>query len=109
MARAFVLRVAFATSMFHVSISLLTIGANDYSNPRIMIHTALWPIKALYWIVLHLIVFFIPASFFLGFGWLALIFGCLFLVVQSIIFVELAFQWNEDWIEKDGAFPDCCS
>lgn len=61
MARAFVLRVAFATAIFHVSISLFTVGANDYSAPRIMVHTALWPIKMLYWVVLHLIVFFIPS------------------------------------------------
>jgi hypothetical protein len=65
MARAFVLRVAFATAVFHAMIALFTIGASDYSNPRIMVHTALWPIKILIWVVLHLIVFFIPSQFFL--------------------------------------------
>ena len=65
MARAFVLRVAFATAVFHSMIALFTIGASDYSNPRIMVHTALWPIKLLIWVVLHLVVFFIPSQFFL--------------------------------------------
>jgi len=103
MARAFVLRVAFATAIFHVVLSIFTIGASDYSNPRIMVHTALWPIKMLLWVVLHLIVFFIPSQFFLGFGWVAFVLGILFLIVQIVIFVEFTFELNEAWIEKDGA------
>lgn len=37
MARAFVLRVAFATAVFHITIALMTIGASDFSNPRVMV------------------------------------------------------------------------
>jgi hypothetical protein len=103
MARAFVLRVAFATAVFHAMIALFTIGASDYSNPRIMVHTALWPIKILIWVVLHLIVFFIPSQFFLGFGWLAFVCGILFLIVQTVIFIEFTFELNETWIGNDGA------
>lgn len=96
------MRVAFATAIFHISIALLTIGASDFSNPRVMVHTALWPAKIVYWVVLHLVVFFIPSTFFLGFGWIAFILGILFLLVQTVIFIEFVFAWNEDWIEKDG-------
>lgn len=95
--------VAFSTAIFHVVLSIFTIGASDYSNPRIMVHTALWPIKMVLWILLHLIVFFIPSSFFLGFGWVAFILGILFLIVQIVIFVEFTFELNETWIEQDGA------
>ena len=102
MARAFVLRVAFATGLFHLLLAILTIGANDYSNPRIAIHTAMWPIKLLIWIGLHVIVFLIPAAFFLGFGWLALVLGVLFLFVQIIYFIEFCFSMNEDLLEGRG-------
>ena len=57
----------------------------------------------LLWVVLHLIVFFIPSQFFLGFGWVAFVLGILFLIVQIVIFVEFTFELNEAWIEKDGA------
>jgi len=102
-ARAFVLRLCFATSLFHLSLALPTIGVNDYSNPRIVLHTALWPIKLAWWAILHFIVFLIPSSFFLGFGWLALAFGVVFILVQIILYIEWVYQWNEDWIAKDGA------
>jgi len=102
-ARAFVLRLCFATSVFHLTLGLPTIGVNDYSNPRVAFHTALWPIKLAWWAILHFIVFLIPSSFFLGFGWLALIFGILFILVQIILYIEWVYQLNEDWIARDGA------
>ena len=104
MARAFVLRIAFATSVFHLFLALFTIGADDYSNPRIAIHTAMWPVKMLVWTVMHAAVFFMPASFFLGFGWLALALGILFLFVQIIYYIEICFATNEDLLEGRGTF-----
>jgi len=103
MGRAFVLRVCFATAVFHLCLGLLTIGASDFSNPRLQLHTALWPIKLAMWLILHLIVFFIPSSFFLGFGWFALVASVLFLLVQIVIFIEWIYEWNESWIQNDGA------
>lgn len=50
------------------------------------------------WLVLHLIVFFIPSSFFLGFGWVALVASIFFLLVQIVIFIEWIYEWNEAWI-----------
>mmetsp|Transcript_4846 Transcript_4846/g.11681 ORF Transcript_4846/g.11681 Transcript_4846/m.11681 type:complete len:467 (-) Transcript_4846:948-2348(-) len=103
MGRAFVLRVCFATAVFHLCLGLLTIGASDFSNPRVQLHTALWPMKMGMWLVLHLIVFFIPSSFFLGFGWVALVASIFFLLVQIVIFIEWIYEWNEAWIMLDGA------
>mmetsp|Transcript_44945 Transcript_44945/g.70460 ORF Transcript_44945/g.70460 Transcript_44945/m.70460 type:complete len:479 (+) Transcript_44945:151-1587(+) len=101
-ARAFVLRMCFATFTFHAILGMFTIGANDYSNPRIQIHTALWPLKIGFWLVMHLAVLFMPADFFLGFGWFALIGAIFFLLVQIIIFIEWIYEWNESWIAQDG-------
>jgi len=103
MARAFVLRVAFATAIFHISLAMATWGVNDFSNPRHYVHTALWPIKIVFWLVLHLIVFFIPSSTFLNFGWAAFVFGVLFEIVQIVIYIEICFSLNRQWIEEDGA------
>jgi hypothetical protein len=40
-----------------------------------------------------------------GFGWLAFVSGILFLVVQTVIFIEFTFELNETWIENDGTPP----
>lgn len=100
--RAFVLRMVFATMLFHFMLMAATIGANDFSNPRIIVHTGVWPIKIAVWLLLHLVPFCMPSSFFIGYGWVAFAAGILFLLVQTIIFIEYIFDTNESLIAKDG-------
>lgn len=103
MARALVLRICFGTFLFHIVLAFLTVGAKDFSNPRLLIHTGLWPVKIVVWAGLHIATFFMPTSFFLGFKWAALVLAVLFLIIQIIIFIEWIFELNESWINKDGA------
>ena len=103
MARALVLRICFGTFVFHLLLAILTVGAKDFSNPRLLIHTGLWPVKFIVWAGLHIAAFFIPTSFFLGFQWAVLVLAVLFLIMQIIIFIEWIYELNESWINKDGA------
>eukprot|EP00286_Rhodomonas_abbreviata_P019797 CAMPEP_0181309496 /NCGR_PEP_ID=MMETSP1101-20121128/12044_1 /TAXON_ID=46948 /ORGANISM="Rhodomonas abbreviata, Strain Caron Lab Isolate" /LENGTH=424 /DNA_ID=CAMNT_0023415983 /DNA_START=228 /DNA_END=1502 /DNA_ORIENTATION=- len=100
--RTFVLRMCFATAVFHLCLALFTIGASDYSNPRVMLHSGLWPVKLGMWLLLHVMVFFISSSFFLAFGWVALIASVFFLLIQIVIFIEWIYEWNETWVQLDG-------
>lgn len=100
--RAFVLRMAFAHSCFHLALALATIGADDLENPRSVFHTGAWPIKVIIWFLLHASTIFMPSAFFLDFGWLALFSGVSFLIVQIVLFIDWVFAWNESWVEKDG-------
>lgn len=102
-ARAFILRMCFATFVFHLVLGMFTMGANDFSNPRIHIHTALWPLKIGFWLLMHLAVLFMPSEFFLGFGWFALVGAIFFTLIQIVIFIEWIYEWNESWIAEDGA------
>ena len=102
MARAFILRMAFAHSIFHFALALATIGADDLENPRSFFHTGAWPVKIIIWFLLHLSTVFMPTAFFLDFGWLALVSGIFFLIVQIVLFIDWVFAWNESWIDKDG-------
>jgi serine incorporator 1/3 len=103
MARALVLRICFGTFLFHIVLAMLTVGAKDFSNPRLLIHTGLWPLKFIVWAGLHLATFFMPTSFFLGFKWAVMVLAILFLIIQIIIFIEWIYEINESWINKDGA------
>lgn len=40
-----VLRLSFGSVIFFAFIGLLTIGAKSSEDPRIIIHTGLWPVK----------------------------------------------------------------
>ena len=88
--------------MFNLVLALLTVGAKDYSNPRVLIHTGLWPIKLIVWVGLHVATFFIPTTFFLGFKWAVIVLAVIFLIMQTIIFIEWIFELNESWLNKDG-------
>ncbi len=64
------------------AVALATIGADDLSNVRSSIHTSLWPMKLVLWGLAHVVTLFMPSSFFLDFGWIALVAGVFFLIVQ---------------------------
>jgi len=101
-ARAFVLRMCCAHVAFHMVLAFACIGADDLENPRSVFHTGAWGVKTLVWGLAHLSTLFMPSTFFLDFGWLALACGVLFLMVQIILFIDWVFAWNESWIDKDG-------
>eukprot|EP00284_Hemiselmis_tepida_P009156 CAMPEP_0174931168 /NCGR_PEP_ID=MMETSP1355-20121228/32513_1 /TAXON_ID=464990 /ORGANISM="Hemiselmis tepida, Strain CCMP443" /LENGTH=493 /DNA_ID=CAMNT_0016177503 /DNA_START=76 /DNA_END=1557 /DNA_ORIENTATION=- len=101
-ARAFVLRMCCAHVAFHMALALACIGADDLENPRSVFHTGAWGVKTLVWGLAHVATLFMPSALFLDFGWVALAFGVLFLMVQIILFIDWVFAWNESWIDKDG-------
>ena len=102
MARAFILRICFGTFLFHLILGVLTIGANNFSDSRVLLHTGLWPVKILLWVVLHLVAFFIPSSTFMEYKWAVLVFAVLFLLLQIVVFIEWIFELNESWLSNDG-------
>eukprot|EP00292_Cryptomonas_paramecium_P009168 CAMPEP_0113716342 /NCGR_PEP_ID=MMETSP0038_2-20120614/33840_1 /TAXON_ID=2898 /ORGANISM="Cryptomonas paramecium" /LENGTH=250 /DNA_ID=CAMNT_0000643861 /DNA_START=348 /DNA_END=1097 /DNA_ORIENTATION=+ /assembly_acc=CAM_ASM_000170 len=94
--------MCFGTFLFHLILALLTYGAKDHSNPRVLIHTGLWPLKIILWLGLHLMTLFIPSSTFLNYKWAVIVLAVIFLLVQIVIFIEWIFELNENWLEKDG-------
>lgn len=62
----------------------------------------MWGIKTILWLLAHIVPLFMPSAFFLDFGWLALVAGVFFLVVQIVLYIDWIYAINESWIEKDG-------
>lgn len=70
-----------------------------YMNPSL--NREIWPAKYAAYLIALCIAMFIPNSFFLGFS-LALVRLCamVFIVVQQIILIDMAYNWNERWVDK---------
>ena len=61
-----------------------------------------WPAKyAIYLILVGVTVFFNNAPWFSGvFLWIARFGATLFLILQQVILIDIAYDWNEDWIDR---------
>ncbi|CAM9092675.1 unnamed protein product, partial [Ectocarpus fasciculatus] len=59
-----------------------------------------WPFKYMAFSVILLAFYFSPASVFDtdGYGWFARVAGAVFLVMQQVILLDIAYTWNEKWV-----------
>ncbi|EGD72732.1 hypothetical protein PTSG_04461 [Salpingoeca rosetta] len=100
-----VYRVLTATAVFHALMALILIGVKSSRDPRAAIHKGFWPVKLLLLIALATGAFFIPNGVFMDLGWVALVCGFLFIIVQMVLLVDFAYSWNEAWLGRmeDGS------
>jgi hypothetical protein len=70
-----------------------------YMNPSL--NREIWPAKYAAYLFALCIAMFIPNSYFMGFS-LALMRLCamVFIVVQQVILIDMAYNWNERWVDK---------
>ncbi|KAF2127825.1 TMS membrane protein/tumor differentially expressed protein [Dothidotthia symphoricarpi CBS 119687] len=94
-------RINFALGFFHVIMALMLIGVRSSKDGRAPIQNGFWAPKVLGWILMIVLTFFIPNSFFLVWGqYIAMIGACLFLLIGLILLVDLAHNWAEYCQEK---------
>ena len=95
MGNAGVYRATFTSFFFFICMAVM---ANV--NPNF--NRTAWPSKYTLYILATLITFFIPnLPLFSGiFLWIARLGASLFLVVQQIILIDLAYSWNEAWVQN---------
>jgi len=96
---AAVYRISFVMATFFGVMSLLTISNNA-------MHRGFWGLKIGCLLVSLLLCFFIPNSFFdnSGYAWIARLVSMGFLLLQILILIDFAYQWNDSWVAK--AYPD---
>ena len=94
-------RINFALGFFHVLMALMLIGVRSSKDGRAKIQNGFWGPKILGWILMIVLTFFIPNSFFIVWGnYFAMAGACLFLLVGLILLVDLAHNWAEYCQEK---------
>lgn len=99
-----VFRVSFALVMFFF-VHAVAIAV----YPKIF--DTMWPAKFLMYTLILIGFYFSPAYVFdtRGYGWFARIAGAVFLVMQQVILLDIAYTWNEKWVhygeeEEDEPF-----
>ncbi|GMN46583.1 hypothetical protein TIFTF001_015763 [Ficus carica] len=96
-----VLRVSFGNFLFFATFALIMIGVKDQNDRRDSWHHGGWIAKMVIWLVLVVLMFFIPDAVISFYGTLSKFGAGLFLLVQVIILLDFTHSWNDAWIEKD--------
>jgi hypothetical protein len=90
-----VYRISFILVLFFALMTVLSITSEG-------LHRGYWGVKIL--LVLSGIIgsFFIPAESFNlhAYSWLARVGSVFFLVLQILILIDFAYQWNDDWVSR---------
>nr|XP_007878899.1 uncharacterized protein PFL1_03193 [Pseudozyma flocculosa PF-1]EPQ29438.1 hypothetical protein PFL1_03193 [Pseudozyma flocculosa PF-1]SPO37962.1 related to TMS1 protein [Pseudozyma flocculosa] len=94
-------RITFALALFHLILGTLLIGVKDTRTKRAAIQNGWWGPKVLLWLLLTLLMFFVPNGFFIVWAnYFALILACIFIVVGLVLLVDFAHTWSETCLDK---------
>lgn len=95
-----VYRMGLALATYHGLQALLLVGVDNTQDPRASIQEAFWPLKLILLAGLTVAMFFLP-SWFLDVMFVpTLLMGVLFLMVQAVLLVDLAYNWAESMLDK---------
>uniref|UniRef100_A0A7S3FG74 Serine incorporator n=1 Tax=Prasinoderma singulare TaxID=676789 RepID=A0A7S3FG74_9VIRI len=109
-----VLRLSAATAVFFLFLAACTAGAKTPRDSRSAVHTKGWGLKLFAWLALSVGAFFLPVEALSIYGEAARAGSAVFLLVQVLILLDFAYEWNESWVAKDddrwfaALFGVCC-
>ncbi|KAG7991491.1 hypothetical protein I3843_02G078600 [Carya illinoinensis] len=96
-----VLRVSMGNFLFFAIFALIMIGIKDQNDRRDSWHHGGWIAKMVIWLLLVVLMFFIPNVVISIYGTISKFGAGLFLLVQVIILLDCTHSWNDAWVEKD--------
>jgi len=100
-----VLRISMGSVLFFFLMAILSLGVSvrDEDDELAVIHTGLWPYKVAVWALLVGTTFLYPENVFTVYQYIARVFGAIFLVIQTIIFIDTVFKVNEWVLDRDSS------
>ncbi|POS85754.1 membrane protein-like protein TMS1, partial [Erysiphe pulchra] len=94
-------RINFALGIFHIIMGAILLGVDSSKNPRAIIQNGFWGPKIIAWLVLIILSFFIPESFFFAWGnYISFAGATAFLLLGLVLLVDLAHSWAEYCLSK---------
>ncbi|KAJ7980130.1 Serine incorporator [Quillaja saponaria] len=96
-----VLRVSLGNCLFFAIFALIMIGVKDQNDRRDSWHHGGWMAKIVIWVLLVILMFFLPDVIISIYGVVSKFGAGLFLLVQVIILLDFTHTWNDTWVEKD--------
>ena len=95
-----VYRITFALFLYHALLSLMLVGVKNGKHPRAQINDGWWPVKFGFLGLVLVADFFVPITFFTYYAWVALFGAGVFIIIQIILLVDLAYSWSQSWVNK---------
>lgn len=96
-----VLRVSLGNFLFFGLFALIMIGVKDQNDRRDSWHHGGWIFKMIIWVLLVVLMFFLPNEVISVYGIMSKFGAGLFLLVQVIILLDFTHTWNDAWVERD--------
>lgn len=95
-----VYRVCFAMAIFFLLHAVVLVHVRNSRDPRAAFQNGWWGVKFVLFAGLVTASFFIPNSFFFGWGWVGVVGAFLFIVIQLVFLNEFAHAWSESWVGR---------
>ncbi|VAH49058.1 unnamed protein product [Triticum turgidum subsp. durum] len=96
-----VLRLSLGNFLFFAIFALTMIGVKDQNDRRDAWHHGGWIAKFAIWVVLVVLMFFVPNIVISVYEILSKFGSGLFLLVQVVMLLDFTNNWNDSWVEKD--------
>ena len=92
-----VYRMSFSLVVFRVLLFLFCSCRNPIMSK---LNEGAWPLKFLVVLGIFSLTFLITNSFFRIYGYIAMGGSCLFLIYEMILVIDMAYSWNESWVDN---------
>ncbi|XP_031395247.1 serine incorporator 3 [Punica granatum] len=96
-----VLRVSLGNFLFFGILALIMIGIKDQNDRRDSWQHGGWIAKMVIWLLLVVLMFFLPNVVISIYATISKFGAALFLLVQVLILLDFTHSWNDAWVEKD--------
>ncbi|KAL9233097.1 hypothetical protein vseg_008135 [Gypsophila vaccaria] len=96
-----VLRVSLGNFLFFTVLALIMIGVKDQNDRRDSLHHGGWLGKMIIWLLLIVLMFFMPNAVIDIYGVLSKFGAGMFLLVQVVMLLDFTYTWNDAWVAKD--------
>ncbi|XP_071722756.1 uncharacterized protein [Rutidosis leptorrhynchoides] len=96
-----VLRVTLGNFLFFGILALLMIGVKDQNETRDSWHHGGWVAKMIIWLLLVLLMFFMPNTVISVYSYASKFGAGVFLLVQVLLLLDFVHAWNDAWVAKD--------
>ena len=97
-----VYKMGLALSIYHAIQATLLVGVEDSSDRRAIIQEGFWPLKLVALLLLTGGALYLPPRLINYLFYPTLCMGVIFVLVQTVMLVDLAYDWAESMLEKAG-------
>ncbi|KAI9196630.1 hypothetical protein LWI28_025574 [Acer negundo] len=96
-----VLRVSLGNFLFFAILALIMIRVKYQNDRRDSWHHGGWIAKMIVWLLLVVLMFFLPNEVLTVYGTISKFGAGLFLLVQVLLLLDFVHAWNDSWVAKD--------